>query len=408
MKAEIITIGDEILIGQIVDTNSAWMADRLESSGVKVVQVTTISDNEVSILNALEGAKSRADIVLMTGGLGPTNDDITKLALCKYFQSNLEISNTVLQDVEAVFSRFNSVVSDINKQQAEVPSNCTVIRNPNGTAPGMWFDEDNTIYVSMPGVPHEMKVMIDKSIIPMLKEKYTLPVIIHKTILTHGIGESRLAEMMEDWEASLADTQIKLAYLPAPGMVRLRLSGSDAEQIENKLQQLLPIIKEHVFGFGKETLESVVIDLLRKNKKTVSTAESCTGGYTSHLITSVAGSSEVYVGSVVAYKNDVKERILNVDPEIINQHGAVSKEVAELMALGIKNKMDSDYSISTTGIAGPSGGTEEKPVGTVWIAIAFEDTVISKTFKFGDNRERNIRRSALAALDMLRRELLSV
>ncbi|MCH7535355.1 MAG: CinA family nicotinamide mononucleotide deamidase-related protein, partial [Bacteroidetes bacterium] len=336
MNAEIITIGDEILIGQIVDTNSAWMAGELESVGIRVVQITSIPDKENAIINALSGAKSRADIVLITGGLGPTNDDITKMTLCKYFGSKLEFNQDVYSDVEEIFNRFNSTVSAINKKQAEVPDNCTIIRNKNGTAPGMWFDENDVVYISMPGVPYEMQALMQKDIIPKLKKRFVLPDIVHRTILTHGIGESNLSEMLVDWEASLAEQNIKLAYLPAPGTVRLRVSGNESNKIESKLKELEVIIGQFIFGYEEDTMEKIVVDLLKKQQKTVSTAESCTGGYTAHLITSISGSSEVYKGSVIAYKNDIKEKELNVNQNDLEQHGAVSQEVVEAMARGVK------------------------------------------------------------------------
>ncbi|NQY67821.1 MAG: competence/damage-inducible protein A [Flavobacteriales bacterium] len=406
MTAEIITIGDEILIGQVVDTNSAWMGSLLEKNGLKVIQITSISDEKDAIINALLNAKKKADVILITGGLGPTNDDITKKSLADYFGVGMVFNKEVYLDVENVFTGFNSTVSEINRHQAEVPSNCIALRNAYGTAPGMWFDESNTIYISLPGVPYEMKGLMLNEVLPRLKERFALPTIIHKTILTYGIGESKLAEMLVYSEKRLNSKGIKLAYLPAPGLVRLRLTGSKEVEINSVLEEILEVIGYYVFGYNDETLEEVVVNLLLENNRTLSAAESCTGGYLSHLVTSVSGCSKVYQGSIIAYKNEIKYSELDVDLRIIEEYGAVSKEVVEKMALGAIKKMNSDYSIATTGIAGPSGGTDDKPVGTVWIAVACGERVESKKLKFGDNRERNIRRTALASLDMLRREII--
>ncbi len=416
MLAEIITIGDEILIGQIVDTNSAFMASVLNLNGISVKQISSVSDNREHILKALDEAKERADIILITGGLGPTKDDITKKTLCDYFNTILRFDEEAYQDVVNVFAAYGKEVTPLNRLQAEVPAICTVISNKNGTAPGMWFDINGKIFVSMPGVPFEMKAMMENQVIPKLKKRFKLPVIVHKTVLTQGIGESNLSELISDWEDSLAAVNIKLAYLPAPGMVRLRLSTTGDDQkkllaaVDAKIEILKTIIPGAIYGyetFGQEneTLEQIVGRLLRAKKKTLSTAESCTGGYIAHLITKVAGSSDYYTGSVISYSYEIKETELGVSKDVLETQGAVSQPVVELMAAAIRKKYKTDYSISASGIAGPGGGTLDKPVGTVWIAVAAPDKVISKRFQFGTNRERNIQKTANEALNMLRNEL---
>ena len=415
-EAEIITIGDEILIGQVVDTNSAFIATLLNLNGVSVKQISSVSDNREHILKAMDEAKERADIILITGGLGPTKDDITKKTLCDYFKTTMRFDEEVYQDVVKIFTAYGKEVTPLNRLQAEVPEICTAIRNYNGTAPGMWFDVDGKVFVSMPGVPYEMKAMMQNQVIPKIKERFKLPAIVHKTVLTQGIGESYLSEMISDWENSLASDFIKLAYLPTPGMVRLRLSttGDDAKklnaQVDKKIEELKSIIPDYIYGyetFGEEneTLEQIVGKLLREKKKTLSTAESCTGGYIAHLITKVAGSSDYYIGSVISYSYGIKETELGVSKKVLDTQGAVSKPVVEQMAKAIREKYKTDYSISASGIAGPGGGTAEKPVGTVWIAIATPEKVISEKFLFGTNRERNIQKTANAALNMLRKEL---
>lgn len=427
MQAEIITIGDEILIGQIVDTNSAWMGQALNMAGISVKQITSVSDEREHILKALDEAKSRADIILITGGLGPTNDDVTKNTLCEYFNTGLRFDAQVYEDVERLFKSRGFEVTPINRKQAEVPENCIPIRNKNGTAPGMWFEVNSPllpfpgvetkITVSMPGVPYEMKAIMQEYVIPELKKKFKLPVIFHKTILTQGIGESFLAELIKDWEESLKEKNIKLAYLPAAGIVRLRLStkGSDEKKlkrdVEEKVEELQKIIPQYIYGFETygnepETIEKIIGQLLTEKKQTLAIAESCTGGYISHLITKVPGCSSYFEGSVVSYSYDVKKIDLKVTSETLEKHGAVSKEVVEQMARGIREKFKTDYSVAASGIAGPSGGTPEKPIGTVWIAVASKNRIISEKFQFGNNRERNIYRSAIAALNMLRKEIL--
>ena len=416
MQVEIITIGDEILIGQIIDTNSAFIAQLLNLNGISVKQISSVSDSREHILKALDEAKSRADIVLITGGLGPTKDDITKKTLCEYFKTTMRFDEGAYQDVINIFATYGKEVTPINKLQAEVPAICEVIHNYNGTAPCMWFDVDDKIFVSMPGVPYEMKALMKEQVVPKLRERFKFPSIYHKTILTQGIGESALSEMISDWEDSLAAADIKLAYLPSPGMVRLRLStkGEDKNalirNVEKKIEEVKSQISEYIYGYEiygveRESLEQMVGKLLKENKKTISTAESCTGGYISHLLTKVAGSSEYYIGSVISYAYEIKETELGVPHDIILKHGAVSQPVVEQMAKAIREKYKTDYAISASGIAGPGGGTEEKPVGTVWVAIATPTKIISEKFLFGANRERNIQKTANVALNMLKKEL---
>lgn len=416
MQVEIITIGDEILIGQIVDTNSAFIGQLLNLNGMSVKQISSVSDDREHILKALDEAKNRADIILITGGLGPTKDDITKKTLCEYFKTTMRFDEGAYQDVVNIFATFGKEVTPLNRLQAEVPSICEVVHNYNGTAPCMWFDVEGKIFVSMPGVPYEMKALMKDQIIPKLKQRFNFPFIYHKTVLTQGIGESTLSELISDWEDSLAALNIKLAYLPSPGMVRLRLSAKGEVEadlkiyVDKKIEELKLLISEYIYGyeiFGeeKETLEEIVGKLLRTKKKTISTAESCTGGYISHLLTRVAGSSDYYIGSVISYAYEIKETELGVPHDIILNHGAVSQPVVEQMAIAIRKKYKTDYSISASGIAGPGGGTDDKPVGTVWVAIATPEIVISEKFLFGNNRERNIQKTANAALNMLRKEL---
>jgi nicotinamide-nucleotide amidase len=413
MQAEIITIGDEILIGQIVDTNSAWMGTLLNENGIKVYQITSVSDNRQHILNALKEASERADIILITGGLGPTRDDITKHTLCEYFNAKLRLDKDILVDVTNIFKKFGREVTEINRKQAEVPENCIPLHNYNGTAPGMWFEEKGKIYVSMPGVPFEMKALMAEEVIPRLKKKFTLPFIMHKNVLTQGIGESALAEKISDWEDSLAVENISLAYLPSPSVVRLRLStrGTDAnkmqDSINRKVAELQKIAGDYIYGYDNDTMESVVGALLLKRKETISTAESCTGGYIAHRITSVAGSSDYFKGAIISYANEIKIKELGVREEVLKEHGAVSQPVVEQMAKAARERLNTDYSIAVSGIAGPGGGTPEKPVGTVWIAIATPKRVFSKRWLFAGNRERNILVTGLTALNMLRKELLS-
>jgi len=411
MKAEIISIGDELLIGQVVNTNASWMAAELSKSGIRVVHIATISDKENDIRKALDDALKRADIVLMTGGLGPTKDDITKLTLARYFGVGMVFHEPTFEKVKAFFASMNIGMTDLNREQAEIPENCTPLENNNGTAPGMWFEKNGKVIVSMPGVPFEMKPMMTDQVLPRLREKYKLGYIIHKTIMTTGMGESFMSEIIKEWEDGLPE-HIRLAYLPQPGIVRLRLTawGKDREALQEEVNEycrkLHKYIPQLIYGYDEITLEEVVGNMLVERKQSVSTAESCTGGYLAHLITSIAGSSRYYTGSVISYANEVKINELGVSVEDLEKYGAVSQQVVEQMAAGIKKKLGTDYSMAVSGIAGPDGGTKEKPVGTVWIAVATPEGIESKLFHFGEHRWRNIRRSALAALNMLRLEML--
>ncbi len=412
MTAEIITIGDELLIGQIVDTNSAWIGEQLSLTGIKVHQISSISDNEEHILKALAEAEKRVDLVLITGGLGPTKDDITKKTLCKYFDTDLVMYEDILAKIKEFFDRRGFKMLDVNKQQAALPENCTIIPNPVGTASGMWFEKNKTIFVSMPGIPHEMKRIMTDGVLPKLKKEYDLPVILHRTILTYGIIESELSDLLEDFEKKLPEG-VKLAYLPSLERLRLRLSISGKHKLElekildeqeNKLKKYLG---NKIFGYGDSSLQEAVGILLKEKKQTLSTAESCTGGNIAHKITSVSGSSQYFKGSVVAYDNSIKQNVLQVQELSLIKYGAVSKEVVEQMALGIQKLMQTDYAIATSGIAGPTGGTNEKPVGTTWIAIASPDgEVYTRKYVFGTQREQNIRRATSVALNNLRKLLL--
>ena len=406
MLAELITIGDEILIGQIVDTNSAWMAQKLNLAGIKVKQITSVSDEKQHILNALQEASQRADIILITGGLGPTKDDITKKTLAEYFNVGLRIDDDALENVKQIFSRYKSPMLESNIRQAEVLENCTTLLNVNGTAPGMWIESGEKVYVSMPGVPFEMMYLMEELVIPKIKESFKLESIVHHTILTAGIGESMLAEKIFFVEESLP-AHIGLAYLPKLGVVRLRLSGRGAEvqNLKNEIalyaSKIVELIGEFVVIEADVPLEKAILDMMASLNLTLSTAESCTGGYISHLLTQQAGSSKVFLGGAVSYSNDLKCTMLSVSEETLYEFGAVSEETVLQMANGAKTNFRSDYAISVSGIAGPDGGTEEKPVGTVWVAIAGKKKTISKKFQFGNKRVQNIERSAINALFLL-------
>jgi nicotinamide-nucleotide amidase len=412
MNAEIITIGDEILIGQVIDTNSANIAQVLNEIGINISRITSISDNIFEIKEALNEASAKAKLVLITGGLGPTNDDKTKIAIQEYFNSKWIIDQLVLDHIKELLYRRGVQMNDKNLEQAKVPDNCKLIHNRLGTAPGLWFMNSKASFIFMPGVPFEMKAILE-DLVPELKRIFGSPSIVHRTILTHGIAESALAKVISDWEMNLPEF-LSLAYLPSPGMVRLRITGKNTLDIDiyniinEEIKKLNKIIPEYIFGYDNDSLQKVVGELLRKRKFTLSTAESCTGGTIASLITSVPGCSIYYKGSVVAYSNDIKSKILNIDNELIIKNGAVSKEVAESMAKGVRKLLESDYSIATTGIAGPDGGTMEKPIGSVWIAISGPSGTSSQLFRFGDERNRNISRTAYAALNQLRKIILKI
>lgn len=407
MKTEIITIGDEILIGQIVDTNSAWISEQLNLLGIEVYQITSVHDDHEHILKALANAASRTDLVLITGGLGPTKDDITKKALCDYFGCGMVVNKEVLLQVTSILSKRNIRINQLNQDQALVPEKCTVLPNAVGTAPGMWFEKNKVIFVSMPGVPFEMEYLMKKEILPRLQKNGQVQSIYHQTVLVHGLPESILAELIETWELALPSF-IKLAYLPSPFMVRLRLSayGTDPnllkEETARQIEKLKELIPKNIFGYNDDTLAGVTGKLLVEVKATLGVAESCTGGYIAHLFTSNPGSSAYFKGGVVSYANEIKSSVLGVKQETLAAHGAVSKEVAFEMVKGAKNVLQTDYAIATTGIAGPDGGSAEKPVGTVWIAVAGKHNIWAECYNFANNRERNIIRSAQTAIHMLR------
>ena len=406
MQVEIITIGDEILIGQIVDTNSAWIAVELNKAGFEVVQITSVHDDEKQITEALNLALNRAEVVLFTGGIGPTKDDITKHTLCKFFDAKLIFDAQVYEDIEQLLKNRSRAMNELTRSQAMVPDRAIIIRNPIGTAPITWFDKGNQVVVSMPGVPYEMKRAMTVEIIPRLQGRYKPQSIIHKSILVAGYPESALAIKIADWESALPE-EIHLAYLPNFNIVKLRLSAavddflSSQKEIERQVQNLRNILGEAVIAEEDIPLEKLIgLHLLAKGK-TLVTAESCSGGHIAHRITSVSGSSAYFKGSVVAYSNEIKTGILGVDTDVINQRGAVSEEVVKQMAGGVLKLMSADYAIASSGIAGPDGGTDEKPVGTVWIAVCSKNKTISRKFQFNLDRQLNIERTTQTALLML-------
>ncbi|MCK9499119.1 MAG: competence/damage-inducible protein A [Bacteroidales bacterium] len=405
MKLALLTIGDEILIGQIVDTNSAWISKKLNEIGVKVKKILSIADSADEIKWAVNLLMSENDIVLVTGGLGPTKDDITKTVLCEIFNTKLVFNQEVLDNVNELLGKRNVPVNNNNYNQAMIPENAKILLNKKGTAPAMLFEKNNSYLISMPGVPFEMKHITETYVIPFIKEKFKTNNIFHKTLVTFGIAESVLAEMLENVENSMPD-YMKLAYLPTPGYIRLRLSIYDYKsEYQDKVDEVLEEIKK-VLGnklLAEDDLKPEIIigNLLSKQGKTISTAESCTGGRIASLLTSIAGSSKYFYGSVVAYDNSIKENILNISSEDLEKYGAVSQQVVEQMAKGVLELLKTDYAISTSGIAGPDGGTIEKPVGTVWIGIASKTKTISRKFSFFNDREINIQRATNTALALM-------
>jgi nicotinamide-nucleotide amidase len=412
MKAEIISIGDELLLGQVIDTNSAWIGQELNKIGIHVHYKSSVSDSKYSILEALTESETRSNIVVITGGLGPTKDDITKTTLCDFFGTSLVLNEDVLKWVQSIFKNRNLPMLDSNNQQAMVPENCEVLWNRNGTAPGMWLQKNNTVYISLPGVPFEMKCIFEEEVIPKLFSTFSFPSILHRTLQTIGIGESFLAKKISTFEDKLP-SHIKLAYLPSVGMVRLRLSayGENQKLLQAELDLLVnnlyELISDYIYGEGNDTIEEVIGHLLKEKNQSVATAESCTGGYLSHMITSVPGSSEYYLGSIISYSNKIKTSELFVSDDLLKEHGAVSEACVLQMATAIKEKFGSTYGIATSGIAGPGGGSIEKPVGTVWVAISGPKGTKASVYSMGDNRGRTVHRTALVALDLLRKELLS-
>jgi nicotinamide-nucleotide amidase len=411
IHAEIVTIGDEILYGQIIDTNSSWIGSALSNIGIKVLRRASVGDEASEILDILAQAGKRAHLVIVTGGLGPTKDDITKHCFAQFFGSELALNSQALELVTEFFRKRGRTLTTINEQQAWLPACCTYIPNHFGTAPGMWFEQDGTVYVSLPGVPSEMKGIMTEQILPKLQGKFDLPVIHHKIIKTIGIGESYLAEIIADWETALPP-HIKLAYLPSLAEVKLRLTchGNNKQLLENEADKqiflLKKIIPQYIYGYDNDELMHVIATQLLQQKLSVSTAESCTGGYLSHLFTALAGSSQYFEGGLVSYSNAIKEQILGVNASTLAQYGAVSEQTIAEMAQNIRLKLKTDIGLATSGIAGPSGGSEAKPVGTVWIALAHANGVFTKKLQLGGSRVQNIQLSATILLNLLRKYLI--
>lgn len=411
-KVEIINIGDELLIGQVINTNASWMGSILSEHGFEVVKITVVSDEGSQIEDSISSAMETSDIVLLSGGLGPTKDDITKKVLAEYFNSEMYFNEEAFQNNENLFKSRGFKITGVNRDQANLPKKAKAIPNKNGTAYGMWFDKDEKVIVSMPGVPFEMKTMMENEVIPRLEEQFKPEKYFQKTIMTTGVGESFLAGLIEEVEDNLPE-HIKLAYLPRPGLVRLRLSarGVDERQIQEDIKaevdKIISILGDKiVFGYDDISLEAALAQLLVEQKKTISTAESCTGGHIAHLMTSLAGSSQYFHGSVVSYSNEAKNEVLGVKADDIEKYGAVSESVVRQMAEGARKKLNTDYSMATSGIAGPDGGSDEKPVGYTWIAVSGPNATISKVHQFGEHRGRNIMRASLTALNMLREMIL--
>lgn len=413
MTAEIITIGDEILIGQIVDTNSAFLGKAFNKIGISIYQITSVQDEKAHILKAMREAEDNADIIIITGGLGPTKDDVTKHTICEYFNDSLVENIEVLAHVEYLFSKYiTTPISDLNRQQAMVPSKAKVLMNKFGTAPGMWLEKNGKVFVSLPGVPYEMKALITDEVIPALRSKFKFPYIRHKTVLTYGLGESAIANRIEAWEDALPSF-LKLAYLPSLGRVRLRISGktNDKEQlervIEEQVQLLLPQIEDIFVGFEDEGLIEVIVgNLLKQREMTLAVAESCTGGLMAKSLTANAGASSYFKGGVVTYATESKVNILKVSEKDIKTYSVVSQQVAEQMAENVRQLYNADYGISTTGNAGPSKGDSDVEVGTVWIAIATKKGTMSQVFNFGNHRDKVNMKATNKAFEMLQKEIL--
>ncbi len=411
MNACIVSIGDELLIGQTINTNAGWIGEQLNLIGVDVIQTLAVSDKETEIIRALSESAALADIVLITGGLGPTKDDITKHTLCKYFNTHLELNQEVLERIKDYFTKRNREMLDVNAKQAEIPVGCRMIQNNNGTAQGMWFEKNNTIFVSMPGVPFEMKGMMTETILPELATKNKSK-IVHRTLLTTGIGESFLADKIAAIETDLRNDGLSLAYLPSPGLVKLRVTskGDDKASMQKRVDHFCErIIKEtekHYFGEGTNTLENIISELLKVKKQTFGAVESCTGGNIGRLVTSVPGASDLFNGTITAYAYSVKESVLGLDHDTLVKEGAVSEWCAIELAKNGRRILGTDFCVSTTGVAGPGGGSELKPVGTIWIGFSSAEKAYAKKFLFGPNRNYNIQMASATALNMLRLELL--
>jgi nicotinamide-nucleotide amidase len=408
--AEILTIGDEILYGQITDTNSQWISSELDQLGIKVVRKTTVGDTEEAILGAFAEAEARADMVLITGGLGPTNDDLTMPMLAQYFDSEIIMNESVLTHVKHFFESRGRTFTELNKRQALVPKAAEVLHNELGTAPGTWYERNSKVFVSMPGVPHEMKNLMKTLVLPKLASFFQTPVIYHKLIKTVGIGESFLADKIKDWEESLPE-HISLAYLPSVGQVKLRLTaiGDNREHLKKDVQdlidELMPLAGSYIYGYDNTTLEEAVGQLLKAKGKTIALAESCSGGYVQHKITTIAGSSEYFQGGVVPYHNNHKVNLLGVKSATLEVHGAVSEACVKEMAEGARKLFNADIGASSSGIAGPGGGSEEKPVGTVWIAFADGKETITKKLQLTQNRLLNIELTQISVLNLVRKSL---
>lgn len=409
VKAKIISIGDELLIGQVVNTNASWLGNKLTTNGIQVISTLTVGDGEKDIMDALE-ACSDVDIVAITGGLGPTADDITKPTMCKFFNTELVFCQDAYDNVMSIFKLRGYQMSKRNEGQAYIPKACKYIPNRYGTAPCMWFEKGKTVYVSMPGVPFEMKNVFEKEILPMLLGHFKVTPYLSRVVMTTGVGESFLADKIKDWEENLPEF-LSLAYLPQYGLVRLRLDGRHPDReflektLDDEINKLIPLIGDHIFGFDEMSIAVVVLDILKSKGKTVASAESCTGGTIAKVITAIPGSSAAFKGTVVSYATEVKEKVLGVSHLDIEKYTVVSRQVVEQMAVGVRNLLETDYAVATTGIAGPDGGTEQTPVGTVWMAVATPDGVVSKVGNFGKDRGNNIERATNTVLEMLRQEL---
>lgn len=415
MKAEVITVGDEILIGQTIDTNGAWLGEEFNQMGIRLNRIVSIADQREEILSSINESFGRADLIVMTGGLGPTRDDITKQTLCEYFETKLVMNTDILAKIEEYFSKRDKQILEVNRQQAEIPESATVLPNKRGTASGMWFEKNGKVLISLPGVPYEMKgIMRDYGFEKILGHFKTRK-IFHRTLLTIGVGESQIAESIREWEDDLRNSGLFLAYLPSAGMVKLRISGYEngegetalERNIDKRVAELEALVAEYIYGRDKDTLQQIIGDLLKERNASISLAESCTGGYIAQLLTSVPGCSQYFMGSVVTYSYSSKTQLLGVSAEDIKNRGAVSKETVEQMAKGVREKFNTTYSIATSGIAGPDGGTPDKPVGTVWMAVAGPGKIKSQRFQFGTSRSRNITMSGRAALNWLRKEIIT-
>ena len=411
VKAKIISIGDELLIGQVINTNAAWLGNILTNNGIEVISTLTIGDGERDIVDALD-ACSDVEIIVMTGGLGPTADDITKPTLCKYFGTELEFCQDAYDNVMSIFKLRGYQMTERNRGQAYIPKSCTYIPNRYGTAPCMWFEKGKSVYISMPGVPFEMKNVFEQEILPKLLKHFKVTPYISKVVMTTGVGESFLADAIKDWEDALPDF-LSLAYLPQYGMVRLRLDGRHPDReflqktIDNEIDKLSKIIGKYIFGYDEKPIAEAVLEKLMAVGKTLASAESCTGGTIAKMITAIPGSSEVFKGTVVSYATSVKEEVLGVNHTDVEKYTVVSQQVAEQMAIGVRALLKTDYAVATTGVAGPGGATEENPVGTVWIAVAGPNGVVSKRCNFGKDRGNNIERASITALEMVRQTVIS-